>query len=174
MCTESYPQRVLRYCPRCGKGHFSPYNDKANKCDACGFVFYFNAATAVAVIIKDKENRVLLTTRAFNPGKGTLDLPGGFVDPLESAEHAIDREIKEELNLTITEKKYLGSFPNTYQYGDVVYFTCDLVFECTVETFEGMQAKDDVTHCEFYTVTEKLLENVGATSIKNILRKFFL
>lgn len=172
METEFFPQKILRYCPRCGGKHFEPFGDKANKCKDCDFVFYFNAATAVAVIIRNKDGKVLLTRRAYNPGKGMLDLPGGFVDPLESAESAVDREIAEELDLEITSKKYLGSFPNTYLYGGIVYFTTDLVFECSVKNLETIVAKDDVTSCDFYDITEEIIQQVSATSIKQILRNF--
>ena len=174
MDQEFFPQKVLKFCPRCGGSHFEPHGSKANKCRDCGFVFYFNAATAVAVIIRDAENRVLLTKRAFDPGKGTLDLPGGFVDPMESAEHAVDREIAEELNLKITDKKYRGSFPNTYVYGGVIYYTCDLAFECTVASFEHITATDDVSAYEFHHITEDVIARVSAQSIKTILRTICL
>lgn len=173
MDQEFSPQKVLKFCPRCGGVHFEPYGEKANKCRDCGFVFFFNAAAAVAVILRN-EGKVLLTKRAFDPGKGTLDLPGGFVDPLESAEHAVDREIEEELNLKITEKKYCGSFPNTYVYGGVLYYTCDLVFECSVASFEHITATDDVSGFEFHHITEEVIALVGAESIKNILRTICL
>lgn len=173
MNTDFFPQHIFHHCPRCGNT-FLPYGEKACKCENCGFVFFFNAATAVAVILRDSKGRVLLTRRAFNPGKGTLDLPGGFVDPLESAETAVDREIKEELQLQIISKKYLGSFPNTYLYGGIVYYTCDLVFECTVSTFNGITAQDDVSGYDFYKIDDSVIEQVGAESIKNILKKFCL
>lgn len=174
METDKFPQKILTYCPRCGGSHFRSYGIKANKCGDCGFVFYFNSAAAVAAIIKDSRNRVLLTKRAFEPGKGMLDLPGGFVDPLESAEEALKREILEELHLTITTCSYLGSFPNTYLYGGVVYFTCDLVYKCTVASLDNITACDDVADYEFVYVTESTLEKVGGESIKNILRRFCL
>ena len=173
MDQEFSPQKVLKFCPRCGGVHFEPYGEKANKCRDCGFVFFFNAAAAVAVILRN-EGKVLLTKRAFDPGKGTLDLPGGFVDPLESAEHAVDREIEEELNLKITEKKYCGSFPNTYVYGGVLYYTCDLVFECSVASFEHITASDGVSAYEFHQIIEDVIARVSAESIKNILRTICL
>ncbi|MBQ3675937.1 MAG: NUDIX domain-containing protein [Bacteroidales bacterium] len=169
-----HPQNVLQYCPRCGCEQFEPYGVKASKCGTCGFVFYYNAATAVAAIIRDSQNRVLLTKRAFDPGKGTLDLPGGFVDPLESAETALCREIKEELELEIVSKDYKGSFPNTYVYGGVMYFTCDMVYECTVASYEHIAANDDVVAAQFYEITEQVIEQVGAESIRKILRRFCL
>lgn len=166
------PQNVMNFCPRCGGKKFEAHGSKACKCADCGFVFYFNAASAVAVILRDSENRILLTRRAFDPGKGTFDLPGGFVDPLESAESAVDREIQEELHLQIVEKRYVGSFPNTYLYGGIIYYTCDLVFECTVATYDGISATDDVSSYEFLHITDEVIKQVGAQSIKNILRKY--
>ena len=174
MNEEKFPQHIMRYCPLCGAEAFVKYGEKACKCGKCGFVYYFNAATAVAVIIKDEKGRVLLTRRAFEPGKGMLDLPGGFVDPMEPAENAVRREIKEELDLSVTSMNYLGSFPNTYLYGGIVYFTCDLVFEVEVETLQGIHAMDDVDAFDFYEITEDVIAKVGADSIKKILRTFCL
>ena len=71
--------------------------------------------------------------RANDPGRGKLDLPGGFVDPKESAEAAIKREIKEELKIDIAEPRYLGSYPNIYEYGGVTYHTCDLFFYAKID-----------------------------------------
>ena len=97
-----------------------------------------------------------------------------FVDPLESAETALCREIKEELELEIVSKDYKGSFPNTYVYGGVMYFTCDMVYECTVASYEHIAANDDVVAAQFYKITEQVIEQVGAESIRKILRRFCL
>ena len=90
----------FNYCPKCGKKTLQG-NPRRIECSACGFVFYFNAASAVAAIIQ-KDNTILLTTRAREPEKGKLDLPGGFVDHNETAQEALQREIREELNIEIT------------------------------------------------------------------------
>ena len=52
--------------------------------------------------------------RAKEPAKGTLDLPGGFVDMYETVEDGMRREIKEETGLDVTEIQYLFSSPNVY------------------------------------------------------------
>jgi len=93
---------------------------------------------------------------------------------MEPAENAVRREIKEELDLSVTSMNYLGSFPNTYLYGGIVYFTCDLVFEVEVETLQGIHAMDDVDAFDFYEITEDVIAKVGADSIKKILRTFCL
>lgn len=47
-----------------------------------GFVYYFNPSSAVACFIKNAKGELLLVRRGKEPAKGTLDLPGGFVDML--------------------------------------------------------------------------------------------
>lgn len=174
MIESYYPQNILHCCPRCGGTHFAPCNAKANQCADCGFVFYFNPASAVAAIIQNAKGQVLLTTRAFDPGKGLLDLPGGFVDPLESIEDALRREISEELHVTVCNARYVGSFPNRYLYKDVVYFTTDMFFLCEVDAMDSMKAADDVADFSFYTLTDDVLERIGGESIRKGLRKFVL
>ena len=78
-----------------------------------------------------KKDKILFTRRSQYPEKGKLDLPGGFVDPKESAEYACYRELKEELNIEIDiqKLKFLMSLPNVYHYQGIDYNTLDLFFE---------------------------------------------
>ena len=64
-----------------------------------------------------------------------LDLPGGFIDPGETAEQGAGREIKEELKIDVGPLEYLGSYPNTYEFKNVSYNSCDLLFYCKIESF---------------------------------------
>ena len=54
-----------------------------------------------------------------------LDLPGGFVDENERLEEALQREVKEELGISIDNWKYLTSQANRYLYKGIAYPTCD-------------------------------------------------
>ena len=172
MTEDSLPFKVLQYCPFCGSDHFIPGNshDKYLECGICGKRLYVNAASAVAGVIRDQEGRVLLTRRKFDPGKGMLDLPGGFVDPGETAEDALVREIKEELNLDICSLEYICSSPNKYLYKGLVYFTLDLGFECSVVDFSTMMAADDVDSCLFLFPMEIKINEVSFPSIRNIVQ----
>ena len=82
-------------------------NEKAKQCTTCRFVYYFNPSSAVACFIRNSKGELLLVRRAKEPAKGTLDLPGGFVDMYESAEDAAHREVKEETGLDIAGCRYL-------------------------------------------------------------------
>jgi ADP-ribose pyrophosphatase YjhB (NUDIX family) len=122
----------FKYCPACGSGDISFGDIKKIGCRDCSFTYYHNVAAAVAAILQ-YDKKIVLIERAKDPGKGKLDLPGGFVDPKESAEEAVKREIKEELRIDIREPGYLGSYPNIYKYEGVTYHTCDLFFYCKID-----------------------------------------
>ena len=63
----------------------------------------------VAAVIKNQEGKYLITQRNFKKVQGGLwEFPGGKVEENESKEHAIEREIKEELTLNIKAKEILG------------------------------------------------------------------
>ena len=100
----SHPLHQFTYCPKCGARTFVERNEKAKQCTTCGFVYYFNPSSAVACFIRNSKGELLLVRRAKEPAKGTLDLPGGFVDMYESAEDAAHREVKEETGLRISRK----------------------------------------------------------------------
>ena len=166
------PEKVLKYCPRCGSGLFNTKTNKSFVCESCGFHFFVNSASAVAAIVEDPKGHLLLTVRGVEPSIGMLDLPGGFVDPMESAEEAIRREVKEELNLDITESHYLASYPNEYIYSNYSVFTTDLGFHCKVKTLDSIRVDDDIAGYQFFKPEEIDFNKIFSGSIKKILRNY--
>ncbi|WP_338395529.1 NUDIX hydrolase [Fulvitalea axinellae] len=167
-----HPRNVLKYCPKCGKKSFVYQENDSLLCDACGFRFYINSSAAVAVLITDKQGRLLLTRRKFEPHQGMLDLPGGFVDVGETGEEACIREIKEELALDIEKLHYKISVPNEYVYGGVMYFTLDLTFHAEIKDLNTLKAHDDVVEALFFSPEDINLNKIGATSIRKIVQWF--
>ena len=123
---------MFTFCPNCQSTDIKFIDNHQFNCQSCTFTYYHNVAASCAAIITCGE-QILLTERAKNPGKGLLDLPGGFVDPHESLEQALTREVLEELNITIDKWQFVTGLPNTYRYKDVTYSTMDCVFSCQLE-----------------------------------------
>ena len=145
MAIEAGSGRVFKYCPRCGAAALRRVGSKLLQCGACGFELYLNVAAAVAGLIVDGQGRLLITVRGKEPGKGKWDLPGGFADPSESAEEALQREVWEEVGLEVTATRYLGSYPNTYEYMGVPYATMDMGFVCQVrDTSQAGPRESDI------------------------------
>lgn len=130
------------HCIRCAQPSLVQDGEKAFRCHLCGFVYFHNVAAAVGAIIVC-EDQVLLVERAHPPAQGKLDLPGGFEDYFESNEQALTRELFEELQLVITDMRYLGSYPNQYLYKDVLYFTTDSFFEITLANWPALVVQQD-------------------------------
>ena len=163
--------KTFRYCPKCGAVDFVKKSNKLFICNKCNFNFYINTAAAVAGIIQNKSGHILMTIRRFDPMAGKLDLPGGFVDGNETAEEALIREIKEELNLDIKDFKYYKSIPNLYHFKEITYNTLDLIYFCSVKNFENIKAGDDVRGYKFLRINEiDIDKDVGLNSIKHIIR----
>ena len=162
----------FKFCPSCGCNTLGPDSEKSFKCRKCGFKFFINCAAAAMAVILDDQNRILVTERAKEPGKGTLDLPGGFSEPGESIDRGLVREIKEELNLDIFDLDFFCSFANTYPYENVVYPITDMAFTCKVRDFSLINPMDDVAGFRFIPVHDLDIDMFGMDSARMVLEKF--
>ena len=91
----------FKFCPVCGSQHFVENNEKSKRCENCDFVYFMNPSAANVAFILNERGELLVEKRRNEPGKGTLDLPGGFTDANETGEEGIIREVKEETNLQV-------------------------------------------------------------------------
>ncbi len=141
-------------CPMCGKKNITCPGNRKWFCSDCGFDLYNNTATAVGLIIVNERDEVLFEKRAKEPRRGFLAFPGGFVDYDETAEQACIRECREELGVDIDSLKYICSFPNTYQYKNITYKTCDLFFEAKINKGAAFKIDDtEVSSLEWIKIT---------------------
>jgi ADP-ribose pyrophosphatase YjhB (NUDIX family) len=118
---------VFRFCPSCGSRRIGFVAGRKWSCPDCGFLYFHNVAAAAGVVA-EREGAILLLRRAKEPRKGFLALPGGFVEPGESAEDCALRECLEETGWKPDRLEFLASFPNLYEYEGVPYATCDSFF----------------------------------------------
>lgn len=115
-------------------------------CPACGFVVYLDPKVACGVLI-EREGRVLLVQRRFEPGRGLWCLPAGFEDADESPEQAARREAQEEIGLDVTLHGLLG----------VYHYTDDprgagilLIYHATIAPAAEPAAGDDARAAAFF------------------------
>lgn len=167
-----HPFSQFHYCPKCGSDRFVINNEKSKKCEKCGFVYYFNSCAATVALILNEKNELLVCRRAKDPAKGTLDLPGGFIDMHETAEEGVAREVLEETGLVVKEAVYQFSLPNIYVYSGFEVHTLDLFFLCKVEHTDHIEANDDVTDSFFLRLSDINPDDFGLDSIRKGVKEF--
>jgi len=109
-------------------------------------------ATVGAIIAKQEEERekILLTRRGYQPFQGRWCLPGGHIDPEESAQQAIIREVQEEVGLSF-DARFFGYFDEIIPELDI--HAVVLIF--TGKTTGQLQAQPgEVTELEWFSITE--------------------
>ncbi len=177
MCnTNHYKMTFFKFCPSCASNHFTFLDNRRFLCDDCGFTYYHNIAAAVAIVFTF-EDKVLFTVRNVEPDKGKWDLPGGFIDPNETAEEAACREIKEELGIEIStsELKYITTSPNNYLYKNVPYRTMDIFYECPLKSdVISINAEDEIQELIWVKRSEIDLNQIGFVSIRKVIGEKYL
>ena len=172
-----HPLKKFRFCPVCGSTRFEVNNFKSKKCGDCGFSYYANPCSATAAFIVNDNDEMLVVRRAKDPARGTLDLPGGFVDMGETVEEGMRREIKEETGLDVTEIHYLFSSPNVYIYSGMGIHTLDMDFLVPVhgdpEAIKAVvRAADDAAEALWIPISQVNPADFGLTSIRNAVIRF--
>lgn len=84
----------------------------------------------VAAIIENDCGKILIAKR--KKGKileGYWEFPGGKIDEGESAEVSLERELKEEMNIKIEVKEYIGESLYSYERGPIrlLAFKCEII-----------------------------------------------
>ena len=97
-------------CPRCGAATASAKGGSVRVCEADGSTHFPRTDPAVIVLITDGADRAVLGRQAVWPERRYSTL-AGFVEPGESAEQAVVREVGEEAGIAVREVVYRGSQP---------------------------------------------------------------
>jgi NAD+ diphosphatase len=99
--------RHSRFCSDCG-GRMSPNKeDKGLRCADCGRVIYAPLHPAIIVAV-ERDGKLLLAHNTRMPDK-RYSILAGFVEPGESLEQTIEREVMEEVGIEVQDIRYFGS-----------------------------------------------------------------
>jgi NAD+ diphosphatase len=101
--------RAHRFCPRCGAGLVVSGGGYVLTCEGCGRQQFPRTDPAVIMLVTDGD-RALLGRQAVWP-EGRFSTLAGFVDPGESLEDAVAREVMEEAGVQVTDVTYFGNQP---------------------------------------------------------------
>lgn len=167
-----YPRPLFRHCPRCAREAGSGDDGRRFVCPHCDFRYYHNVAAAVAAVVVH-DGALLITHRAHAPALGTLDLPGGFVDPGEAPQDALARELAEELGWATLPAPLVfhHGAPNHYEYAGVRYATCDLFFRLDPATRPPLAPADDVAHAEWRALDTLEPAAFGMASVREVVSR---
>jgi NAD+ diphosphatase len=111
--------RTHQYCGACGTETLTSQTDRSRTCPECQIPMYPRLAPAMIVAVEKGDEILLARSPHFPPG--IFSVLAGFVEPGESAEEAVVREVYEEAGIVVSDVRYFGSqpwpFPNSLMLG---------------------------------------------------------
>lgn len=114
---------VNGFCPRCGTSTAVVEAGWVRHCPNCGRDNYPRTDPAVIMAVTDDDDRILLGRGQNFASKG-MSVLAGFVEPGESLETAVAREVMEEVGVSVTDIQFLGDQPWPFPASLMVGFTC--------------------------------------------------
>ncbi|OEY66921.1 NAD(+) diphosphatase [Marinobacter sp. X15-166B] len=112
-----------RYCGRCGEPTGEHPLERARWCERCQIPWYPRLAPCVIVVIRKGEQ--VLLARSSRATSGYYSLIAGFVEPGETVEAAVAREVREETGFEVTNIRYHSSQPWPFPHQLMLGFFAD-------------------------------------------------
>lgn len=113
-------ERTHRYCGRCATPTEPAPGERARRCPSCGLLAYPRLAPAVITLIERDGEALLARGRAFPiPMYSCI---AGFVEPGETLEEAVHREVREEVGVELAEVRYTASQPWPFPHSLMIGF----------------------------------------------------
>ena len=112
-----------RFCGRCGGMTEPAPGELAKRCTRCGMMHFPRLSPAAIVLVRDGDRILLARSPGFPPG--LYSVLAGFVEPGESIEEAVVREVREEAGIEVKNVRYFGSQPWPFPNSLMIGFTAD-------------------------------------------------
>nr|MDQ6937899.1 NAD(+) diphosphatase [Actinomycetota bacterium] len=140
--------RTHTHCPRCGTATETIDAGWASRCPRDDSLHFPRTDPAVIMLVHDGADRCVLGRQASWPD-GRFSILAGFVEPGESLEAAVVREVDEEVGLAVTDVTYLASQPWPFPASLMVGFTARVVGEPTI-----VRRDDELAEADWFTKAE--------------------
>jgi NAD+ diphosphatase len=115
--------RSHQFCGRCGEATRDGEGERSKVCPRCGLTVYPRISPAIIVAIT-RGDRILLARASRFPA-ALYSVIAGFVDPGESLEECVHREVAEEVGISVTNLRYFGSQSWPFPHSLMVGFTAE-------------------------------------------------
>jgi NAD+ diphosphatase len=159
--------KTHRFCGRCGQPTVNAPADRAKLCPQCGLLSFPRLSPAVIMLIQRGDDEFLLArNRAF--ADGFYSVLAGFVEPGESLEEAVAREVQEEVGLEIRDIRYFGSQPWPFPHQLMIGFTAHYA------SGEISLQADELVEANWYSRRGELPRLPGKLSIARRLIDWFV
>lgn len=113
-------ERTTRFCGRCGGPTEPADGERARRCPACGLLAFPRLAPAVITLIERDGEALLARGRTFPVPM--YSCVAGFVEPGETLEEAVHREVREEVGVELAEVRYTASQPWPFPHSLMIGF----------------------------------------------------
>jgi NAD+ diphosphatase len=113
--------RTHRFCGRCGTPTEAAAGERAKRCGTCGLLAFPRLAPAIITLVERDDGRALLARGRTFPIPMYSCL-AGFVEPGETLEEAVHREVREEVGVELSEVRYWASQPWPFPHSLMIGF----------------------------------------------------
>jgi len=115
--------RTHRYCGRCGTPTRDKAGERAKECPACGYLAYPRVSPAMMALVTREREILLARAHRFPPGM--FSALAGFVEPGETIEDCLAREVREEVGVEVQDIRYFGSQSWAFPHSLMIAFTAE-------------------------------------------------
>jgi NAD+ diphosphatase len=115
--------RSHQFCGRCGTPTQIKNHERARECPSCGQVHYPRIAPAIMALVRRGREFLLARSPHFAPGM--YSALAGFVEPGETLEQTLVREVREEVGLEVANMRYFASQPWPFPHSLMIAFNAD-------------------------------------------------
>jgi len=117
--------RTHQFCGRCGSPTEPHRDERVRMCPACKLSAYPRVAPAVMALVK-RQDEILLARSPHFP-TGMYSALAGFVEPGESLEQCLAREVAEEVGVEVAKPRYFASQSWPFPHSLMIAFVCEWV-----------------------------------------------